>query len=121
MDDLNGFAALHRIAPDFDPLTRKIRIELLLDQPTYDGLSMRRGGMRVEIPVSVPDPMQSLLIPAAAVITRFEENQLVRQNGEQVRVIVLGSAPTTDDGRKWLRIIAPEIRPGDLFQLFPVQ
>ena len=118
-EDLNGHGNLHRVSPGFDPVTRKIRVEILLDQPTYEKISLKQGGVRVEIPIRVPDPMQGFLVPARAVDERYEEHWLTRENGEQIRVIVLGSAAGPDDNRKWLRITSPDIKSGDVFTLPP--
>ena len=118
-DNTEGRAALYRISPGYDPVSRKIRVELLLNQPTCDSLSLRQGGVQVEVSVKVPDPMRSLLIPASAVLERYEENRLIRENRQEVRVIVLGSAPGPDNSGQWLRISSPEIKAGDTFLLHP--
>ena len=120
VEDIDGHGSLYRIFPGFDPVTRKIRVEILIDQATYDKLSLKQGGVRVEIPVRLPDPMHGLLVPARAVVERYEENWLIRENGEQIRIIVLGPATGPDDGMEWLRITSPDIKPGDTFQLPPV-
>ena len=119
-DQTSGTAVLYRISPGFDPVSRKIRIELLLDPATCDSLSLRQGGVQVEVGVQVSDPMRSLLIPASAVMERYEENRLIRASGQEVRVIVLGKAVGPDNSGDWLRITAPEIKAGDTFFLSPV-
>jgi RND family efflux transporter MFP subunit len=114
---IDGRASLYRISPGFDPVTRKIKIEILLDPQTYDTLSLKQGGVRVEVPVQIPDPMHGLLVPERAVVERYEESWLTRENGEQVQIIVLGPANDPDDDLQWLRITSPEIRAGDIFKL----
>lgn len=118
-ENIRGRASLYRISPGFDPVTRKIRIKILLDRQTYDSLSLKQGGVRVEIPVQVPDPMHAFLVPADAVTERYEESWLTRENGEQVRIIVLGPAAGMDKEMQWLRITSPEIRTGDRFRFAP--
>ena len=118
-EDIDGHGSLHRISPGFDSLTRKIKIEILIDRKTYDNLSLKQGGVRVEVPVQIPDPMHGFLVPARAVAERYEESWLTRGNGKQVPIIVLGSANGPDDDSQWLRITSPEIKAGDRFKLPP--
>ena len=118
-EDIDGQGSLHRISPGFDSLTRKIKIEILIDRKTYDNLSLKQGGVRVEVPVQIPDPMHGFLVPARAVVERYEESWLTRGNGKQVPIIVLGSANGPDDDSQWLRITSPEIKAGDRFKLPP--
>ncbi len=117
----DGRASLYQVSPGFDPVSRKIRVNILLDQPTYDNLSLKQGGVRVEVPLLLPDAMHGFLIPARAVVQRYEEHWLTRTDGRQVRVIVLGTAPGPDTDIEWLRITSPEIRAGEAFTLPPVQ
>jgi len=119
-ENRDGHGSLYHVSPGFDPRTRKIRVEILLDQTTYESLSLQQGGVRVEVPVLIPDPMHGFLVPAQAVAERYDEHWLTRQNGSQIRVIVLGPATGPDDTVAWLRITSPEIKAGDIFQLPPV-
>ena len=118
-EDLSGHGSLYRVSPGFDPVTRKIRVEILLDQRTYEKISLKQGGVRVEITIRIPDPMHGFLIPAHAVVERYEEHWLTRENGKQIRIIILGPAAGPDEGREWLRIISPDIKAGDVFTLPP--
>lgn len=118
-EDLDGHGSLYRISPGFDPVTRKIKIEILIDRQTYDNLSLKQGGVRIEVPIRIPDPMHSFLVPKRAVIERYEESWLTRKNGKQVSIIVLGQATGQDDNLQWLRITSPEIKAGDSFKLPP--
>lgn len=118
--ELRGGATLYRVSPRFDPRSRKTRVELLLDQETLARLPGHRGGLRVEVHLTMADPMHALRVPAAAVVERYEEDWLTRKDGQQVRVIVLGPAMAPEgDDRQWLRIISPDVRSGDLFLLPP--
>ncbi len=118
-EEIDGHGSLYRISPGFDPVTRKIKIKILIDQQTYANLSLKQGGVRVEVPVRIPDPMHGLLVPARAVVERYEESWLTRENGTQVPVIVLGTATGPDDDLQWLRITSPEITAGDSFKFPP--
>ncbi len=117
---IRGVATLHRVSPRFDPATRKVHLELLIDNETLARLPRRQGGMRVEVHLTMADPMHALRIPAAAVVERYEEDWLTRENGRRVRVIVLGPAVAPEgDDREWLRITSPDIHSGDVFLLPP--
>lgn len=119
-ENVNGDGSLYRISPGFDPVTRKIRVDILLDQSTYEEISLKQGGVRVEIRLRIPDPMHGFLIPARAVIERYEEHWLTRENGKQIRIINLGPAAGPDENREWLRITSPDIKAGDVFILPPI-
>ena len=120
-EDIDGHGSLYRISPGFDSLTRKIKIEILIDRKTYDNLSLKQGGVRIEVPVQIPDPMHGFLVPARAVVERYEESWLTRKNGKQVPIIVLGLANGPDDDSQWMRITSTEIKAGDSFKLPPAQ
>ncbi len=115
--DIQGTGTLRRIAPNFDPVTRKTKADIALSNATLEQLADKRGGLRVEIPVSLKDPMHAFLLPAEAVEERYEENWLTRENGQTFRVIVLGPelSPAADTGKR-LRIVSKEIKEGDRFR-----
>ncbi|RJX35057.1 MAG: HlyD family efflux transporter periplasmic adaptor subunit [Desulfarculus sp.] len=99
-------AAVSRLSPAFDPVTRKLALELELNK----GLQEHRGGLRAEFKLSAPDPSGAVLLPAAAVQERYQEHWLTRENGQQVRVVLLGSGP---EGA--LRVSSPQVKPGQRF------
>lgn len=103
-------ALLKRVSPAFDAATRKTNVELSL-QPK--GLEPR-GGIRVELDVRLPDRTSSFLVPASAVLDRYEEHWLALPDGELVKVVLLGEAP---DDR--LRISVPEPYAGRRFLVHP--
>ncbi len=114
---LRGTGHILRIAPNFDPVTRKIKADIALSDATLEQITDKRGGLRVEIPVSLKDPMHAFLLPAEAVEERYEENWLTRENGQTFRVIVLGPERSPAPGKgKRLRIISKEIKEGDRFK-----
>ena len=101
-------ASMARISPAFDPETRKIKVELAV----ASGLSEKRGGLRTELTLSIPDPSGVVLIPASAVTERYEEFWLTRTNGDRVRVLFLGNGPDNT-----YRVRASELKPGDKFRI----
>ncbi|OQX18404.1 MAG: hypothetical protein BWK76_07580 [Desulfobulbaceae bacterium A2] len=115
-----GTGRLERISPDFDPASRKTRVEVRLAASTLAALPQRRGGLRVQLRVQLADPSGAVLVPAGAVSERHEEHWLTRANPEKspVRVLLLGAAAAPPDtGGEWLRVVSAEVRPGDTFLL----
>lgn len=60
----------------------------------------------------MPDPTGALLVPPAALIERYQENWLTKQDGSQVRAVVLGPGP---DGLK--RVVSSSVKPGERLRL----
>lgn len=102
-------AELERLSPAFNPTTRKISLDLELSQ----GLPYHRGGLRVEFRLTAPDPSGAVLVPAGALQERYQENWLTREDGKQVRVVLLGPGPGGT-----LRVSSPAVKPGQRF-IFP--
>jgi RND family efflux transporter MFP subunit len=113
-DQNNGGATveahLERISPAFDPTTRKISVDLAVRQ----GLSEKRGGLRAELTLKIPHASGAVLVPTSAVLERYEEFWLTRDNGQQVRVVLLNRGP--DDTAQ---VLSPEVKPGDRFKTRP--
>lgn len=103
-------ATVHRVYPGFDPETRKIAVDLAVAGPAG-----ARGGLRAELVLEVPDPAGGVLLPRAAVTERYEQHWVVRDDGAQVRVVLLGNHG--GPGGDLLRVAAPEVAPGQRFAL----
>jgi hypothetical protein len=103
-------ASVERVSLAFDPETRKINIDLAV----HEGLSDQRGGLRAELTLMIPDPSGAVLVPASAVLERYEEFWLTRANGERIRVVFLGNGPQDTS-----RVRGEEVRPGDKFKVKP--
>jgi len=101
-------AKLERLSPAFDPVTRKIAVELELGPK----LTYKRGGLRVELILTAPDPSGAVLLPPAAVTERYQENWVTREDGKSLRVVVLGPGPGDT-----LRVSAPQLKPGQKYLL----
>ncbi len=101
-------ADVERISPAFDPQTRKINVDLTVGK----GLSDMRGGLRAELDLEIPDPSGAVLVPAEAVSERYEDSWLTRENGEQVRVVLLGNGM-----QNTARVRSPEVKPGQRFRV----
>jgi len=102
-------ARIFRVSPAFDPATRKINLDLAIE----DGLANKRGGMRAELVLQLPDPSGAVWLPTFAVSQRYQEFWLQRPDGSKVRVMVLGAGPEPDT----LRVTSPEVKPGQRFRL----
>lgn len=104
-------ARLRNTSPAFDEVSRKIQVELEI----AEGVESPRGGLRVELTLEIPQRGGAVLVPQSALEQRYEQYWLTRPEGEQVRVVYLGRA---DDGAGgWVRVTAPEVKPGDRFRL----
>ncbi len=81
-------ARLKRVSPGFDPQTRKIAVDLeIQDAPDM------RGGLRVQLTIDAPGEMDQVLMPDRALEKRFGDLWVTLENGDQVRIRVLGKGP----------------------------
>ncbi len=101
---------VERISPAFDPETRKISVDLSV----REGLTHMRGGLRAELDLQLPDPTGAVLVPTSALSERYEDFWLTRENGEQVRVVLLDHRPDSTS-----RVRSADVRPGDRFRVRP--
>jgi RND family efflux transporter MFP subunit len=104
-------AVVYRTNPDFDPETRKIGVELEL----LGELEPRRGGLRAVLSLPLPERSGAVMLPAAAVERSYEEHWVTREDGERIRVAVLGRTEGTNP--PLVRIASPRITAGDRFRL----
>ena len=102
-------ASAYRINPGFDPITRKIAVELAV----VGDISPRRGGLRALLTLALPERTGAVLLPAAAVEERYEEAWVTREDGGRIRVTLLGR---NEDGSQ-MRVAGEGIRPGDRVRL----
>ncbi|MGE4422308.1 MAG: efflux RND transporter periplasmic adaptor subunit [Pseudodesulfovibrio sp.] len=112
LTDLGGTvkARVARVSPGFDPVTRKINVDLEITKGDFEF----RGGIRTELDVVLPDPGGAVVVPASALVKAYEEYFLMTPDGKRVRVVLLGSA---GDGLR--RVSGPDVRPGGVFLLNP--
>ena len=83
--DRRAAVTLARIDPEFDPLTRKHRVELDL---AGDAAPEPLGGLEVSLSFPLPDPSGALLIPASYVRT-VGERPRVRTTGDTEVVVTI--------------------------------
>lgn len=89
LGDTPADARIRWINPKFDPVTRKIALELVLTQ--FSGPA--RGGRRFEVVLTIP--ALGLMVPKAAVDRRFGNPRVVRSDtGQWVSVQLLGESET---------------------------
>ncbi len=86
-------AELHTVSPTFDPQSRKLMVELII--ANSDG--RLRAGMRAELIIQERLADNQFELPIEAVQKRYEEHWVKRQNGEEVRVRLLGTVPSNPD------------------------
>jgi RND family efflux transporter MFP subunit len=104
-------ASIYRTNPGFDPGTRKIAVDLEIQ----DRIEPRRGGLRVELDLRLPERTGAVMLPAAAVDRSYGEHWITREDGKRLRVMLLGS-DTGSDGER-LRVASPDVTPGQRFRL----
>ena len=111
--DLQVPATPLRVSPAFDESSRKIGVELEI----AEGLSDARGGLRAELSLSLPYDTGAVMLPASALMQRYEQYWLRRPDGKEVRVVYLGreASPQGD----LVRVVSAEVAPGDRFQRQP--
>lgn len=101
-------ARVYRMSPAFDPETRKTDLDLVLG----GDIPERRGGLRVRLALSIPDPAGAVLVPEAALHKRYDEYYLLREDGSRVPVVL---QERTKDGMA--RVVNHGLKPGDRFRL----
>ena len=104
-------AKIARVSPEFDEQSRKIILELEI---TGD-LEQRRGGLRADLDLHLPDPNHSVMLPKSAVDERYEQYWVERPDGERIAVVYLGESQSDNSDRKMVRVSHPEIRAGQEF------
>jgi hypothetical protein len=101
-------AKIERISPAFDETSRKIKIDLLLNKKLPD----RRGGLRVELKLKIPDSSGVFLIPSKTLEKRFEEVWVERKKGGSLRVELLGNI-----NNELVRINSAELKASDQLKI----
>jgi hypothetical protein len=95
-------ASIHWINPEFDPRTRKLDVELRIE----DDIPEKRGGLVCSLPLRIR--AQGLRAPKAAVINRYDNPRVIlAETGEAVPVLIVGQS----DGYFFLSETAP-LKPG---------
>lgn len=111
-------ASIAHIYPSFDERSRKIKVDLEITGDTgllHNGL---RGGLRVQLALRLPLNSGTVLIPEKALVKRYEEYWLKRDNNKDVRVTYLGhSDEKSADGTPLVKVSSSKIHPGDKFQI----
>lgn len=105
--DIHVSATIERVSPEFNDLTRKIHVDLQLE----DGLPEHRGGIRVECELQLADNANTFFIPQSALDKGFEETWLQPRTGEKIQVQLLGYST---DGLA--RIRSTKIKAGQQFK-----
>ena len=104
-------ASVYRTNPGFDPVTRKIAVDLEI----HDRVEPRRGGLRAQLHLHLPERTGAVMLPRAAVDQSYDELWVTREDGKRLQVMLLGTSAGPDGGR--LRVASPDIEPGQRFRL----
>jgi len=97
LPDLNiqTSARIYRISPAFVEATKKISIELIIDNKREKSSEVIRGGLRAEMKLRLKESKNTFILPFSSVINRYDAYWVVNDQKERIKVIYLG---TTDDG-----------------------
>lgn len=101
-------ARVYRVNPAFDPDTRKLAVDLAIEA----GRDLRRGGLRAELPLTLPERSGAVALPVESIEESYDEHWLTREDGTRVQVTFLGYSP---DGAR-ARVASPGVQPGDRFR-----
>ncbi len=104
-------ARIYRVNPGFDAATRKTSVSLAIDE----GVPQRRGGLRVQLSLRLPEASGAVMLPDTAVEQSYDEYWVTREDGERLQVVRLGNHSGPDG--TWIRLSAPRVKPGDRFRL----
>ncbi len=105
-------ASLEKVSPGFDEQSRKIKIVLAIE----GGRDGRRGGLRAQLSLNIPDENNTVTLPQSALDERYEQYWLQRDNGERIKVVYLGKdIQKSKDGEPLVRVSSPLVKPGDKF------
>jgi len=100
-------ARLLHVSPAFDPVSRKISVELELDCK----LAEMRGGIALDLAINLPEPGSVVAVPAAALVERYSTFWLIRANGEEIKVMKTGRTPAG-----LIKVFSEKIKPGESFR-----
>ena len=89
-------AEIYRVAPDFDEDRRKISADLVVAKEAMSSNNLLRGGLRAQLRIKGKTERNSFVIASTALISRYDAHWLLLSDGEQRKVILLG---TTEDGK----------------------
>lgn len=104
-------ASIHRDNPGFDPQTRKLAVELKLDE----AVDLRRAGLRALLSLPLPERSGAVLLPESAVRDSYEEHWVHPVDRDPVRVLVLGREERP--AGTWLRVSSADLKAGDRVRL----
>lgn len=107
-------ARIARVAPDFDPETRKIMVDLEIFEGSFDF----RGGLRTVLEIPMPDPGGSVLVPVDSLVKAYEDYFLIRPDGQREKVLVLGDGQEGEHGPT-ARVSSNKVKAGQGFLLNP--
>ncbi len=108
-------AEIYRVAPDFDEKSRKIGVDLRIRPKEMAANPSLRGGVRAQLTIQGNKEKNSFLIPATALVSRYDAHWLVAPDGTQQKVLLLGIT----EGGKDAIVNSSACMPGDQFMVHP--
>ena len=90
-------AAIYRVAPDFNEEKKKISVELITRETPAETKIRWRGGLRAQLRIDGKQESTTFLVPFSALISRYEANWVVTEDGTRKKVILLGRSEMGND------------------------
>lgn len=107
---LSAVATVSRVIPALDPMTRRLPVELRLDNPP-PGL---RAHAYARATITATEPVPAFAVPRAAVVARPDFSVVVQRGEVHARVPVKVLAEEAER-----TLVRGELQPGDLVVLYP--
>lgn len=104
-------AEIYRVSPSYRETTKKIPVELIVENRQDNSDDGLRGGLRAEMKLRLKETRNSFILPLSAVINRYDAYWVVNEQQKRMKVIYLG---TTSDGASVI-VSAPGLHETDKF------
>ncbi len=87
--DIEVPGQIYRVSPIFSETTKKIPVDLIVNAQHHNHIL--RGGLRAELQLK-KQKSDTFILPASAVINRYDAYWIVNDNGDRTKVLFLGTA-----------------------------
>jgi len=89
-------AQIHRISPDIDLKSRKVRVDIALRPVEAGAQNLLRGGLRAKLTIKGKIEPDQYIVPTSSLTSRYQASWLTASTGDTVQVIVVGRVNPSD-------------------------